>query len=86
MYVRICYYYKQDTNLMIILSTFADAPYSGARIETPFRNAAMRERRDAPYSGARIETFAIDSLSPYNRDAPYSGARIETVVLQSTKR
>ena len=34
MYVRICYYYNRDKNLMIILSIFADAPYTGARIET----------------------------------------------------
>ena len=67
MYVRICYYYKRDTNLMIILSTFADAPYSGARIVTKKPTTISVPHCDAPYSGARIVTFAIDSLSPYNR-------------------
>ena len=56
MYVRICYYYKRDTNLMIILSTFADAPYSGARIETVAIVTEQPISVDAPYSGARIET------------------------------
>ena len=78
MYVRICYYYKRDTNLMIILSTFADAPYSGARIETWDWVTDDEYARDAPYSGARIETWCLALQEHTLHDAPYSGARIET--------
>jgi len=33
-----------------------DAPYAGARIETPFPWNKLRRIIDAPYAGARIET------------------------------
>ena len=33
-----------------------DAPYAGARIETPSTDYNMAGVEDAPYAGARIET------------------------------
>ena len=64
---------------------FADAPFTGARIETEIATNMQKKRQDAPFTGARIETTTSAIYPDADIDAPFTGARIETRSCQGSR-
>ena len=55
----------------------ADAPHTGARLETTFRAISRPAARMPPTRGHDLKLIA-HCCAPFFRDAPHTGARLET--------